>query len=191
VAACKKNAARLGAHIVFVDESGFALLPSVVKTWAPRGETPIVRHHFRKLRLSAISAVSVSPLRQRVGLYALLGEKSIGHLEVLHFLRDLMRHIRGHLVVLWDNAHIHKGEELRSFLSKNPRLQVEAFPPYAPELNPDEGVWNHCKHYLANGRPDDLDELARDVSRQFRMLRGSQDRLRALIRQSDLPSLFF
>ena len=76
---------------------------------------------------------------------------------------------------------------MRSFLSRHPRLHLEAFPPYAPELNPDEGVWNHCKHHLANGRPDDLDELARDVSRQFRSLRGSQDRLRALIRQSELP----
>jgi transposase len=187
VAACKKNAARLGAHIVFVDESGFALLPSVLKTWAPRGETPIVRHRFRRLRLSAISGVSVSPLRRRVGLYALLGEASIGHVEVLHFLRELLRHLRGRLVVLWDNAQIHKGEVIRSFLSRHPRLRLEAFPPYAPELNPDEGVWNYCKHYLANGRPDDLDELASDVSRQFRKLRASQNRLRALIRQSELP----
>jgi len=187
VAACKKNAARLGAHIVFVDESGFALLPSVQKTWAPRGQTPIVRHRYRRLRLSAISGVSVSPLRQRVGLYALLGEASIGHLEVFRFLRELLRHLRGRVVVLWDNATIHKGKAMRDFLSRHPRLQLEAFPPYAPELNPDEGVWNHCKHYLANGRPDDLEELAGDVSRQFRKLRGSQERLRALIRQSELP----
>jgi len=76
---------------------------------------------------------------------------------------------------------------MRSFLNRHPRLHLEAFPPYAPELNPDEGVWNHCKHYLANSSPDDLHELARDVSRQLRNLRGSQDRLRALIRQSELP----
>jgi hypothetical protein len=187
VAACKKNAARLGAHIVFVDESGFALLPSIVKTWAPRGATPIVRHRFKKLRISAISGVSVSPVRQRVGLYALLGEGSIGQLEVLRFLRELLRHLRGYVIVLWDNAGMHKGKEMRSFLSQHPRLQLEAFPPYAPQLNPDEGVWNHCKHYLANGRPDDLCELTRMVSRQLCKLRASQDRLRGLIRQSELP----
>jgi transposase len=187
VAAPKKNAARLGAHIVFVDESGFALLPSVQKTWAPRGVTPILRHRFRRLRLSAISGVSVSPLRQRVGLHALLGRASIGHVEVFHFLRELMRHLRGRVVVVWDNASIHKGKDMREFLRLHPRLQLESFPPYAPEINPDEGVWNHCKHYLANGRPDDLDELVRDVSRQLRKLRGSQVRLRALIRQSELP----
>lgn len=111
----------------------------------------------------------------------------MGHLEVLRFLRELLRHLRGRLVVLWDNAHIHKGEAIRSLLSRHPRLHLEHFPPYAPELNPDEQVWNYCKHDLANGRPDDLDELAHDVSRQFRKLRGSQDRLRALIRQSELP----
>lgn len=111
----------------------------------------------------------------------------MGHLEVLGFLRELLRHLRGRLVVLWDNAHIHKGEPIRSLLRRHPRLHLESFPPYAPELNPDEQVWNYCKHYLANGRPDNLDELVNDVSRQLRKLRSSQDRLRSLIRQSELP----
>ena len=58
LAASKKNAARLGAHLVFADESGFLLIPNVVKTWAPRGQTPVLRHYYRRERISVISGVS-------------------------------------------------------------------------------------------------------------------------------------
>jgi hypothetical protein len=69
VAANKKKAARLGAHIVFADESGFLLLPHVAKTWAPVGQTPIHRHVYRRDKISVISGISVSPKRQRLNLY--------------------------------------------------------------------------------------------------------------------------
>jgi len=64
-----KNAVRLGAHIVFGDESGFLLIPTLRKTWAPRGRTPVVRHRYRHDRLSVISGISTAPQRKRVGLY--------------------------------------------------------------------------------------------------------------------------
>src|SRR5205807_917128 len=71
VAPGKKNAARLGAHIVFADESGFLLIPTVVRTWAPQGETPIHRHRQgRRDKLSVISGISVSPKRRRLSLYS-------------------------------------------------------------------------------------------------------------------------
>src|SRR5439155_5113708 len=62
-------AQRLNAYLVFLDESGFLLLPTVRRTWAPRGTTPIVRHRYRRDKVSAISAVTVSPQRHRCGLY--------------------------------------------------------------------------------------------------------------------------
>ena len=69
MAAGKKNARRLGAYLVFVDESGFMLAPTVLRTWAPRGQTPRLRHWARHDRVSVLSALSVSPLRQHLGLY--------------------------------------------------------------------------------------------------------------------------
>ena len=69
MAADKKKAARLGAHIVFADESGFLLIPHVAKTWAPVGQTPIHRHVYRRDKISVISGISVSPKRQRLNLY--------------------------------------------------------------------------------------------------------------------------
>jgi len=67
-------------------------------------------------------------------------------------------------------------------------LHLEAFPPYAPELNPDEGVWNHLKKTLANGRPDTQNELMDVLSDEICRLGASQILLRGCIKQSDLPS---
>src|SRR5437763_16252491 len=92
----KKNAARLGAHIVFADESGFLLIPTVVRTWAPRGKTPIHRHRQgRRDKISVISGISLSPKRHRLGLYYLLFFENIANEEVCVFLRALLRHLRG------------------------------------------------------------------------------------------------
>src|SRR6266542_3408651 len=109
----KKNAARLGAHLVFVDESGFLLLPSVRKTWAPRGQTPLLRHKTRRDKISVISGISVSRKRRRLNLYFELFPTNIGHVEACAFLKQLLSHLRGPVVVIWDNASIHKGDPIR------------------------------------------------------------------------------
>src|SRR5262245_53178527 len=105
-----KNATRLGAHLVFVDESGFLLIPSVRKTWAPRGRPPVLRYHYRPDRLSVISGISVSPVRPRLGLYYRLQNTNLQHTDVCAFLRQRLRHLRGPVIVLWDNGRIHKGD---------------------------------------------------------------------------------
>jgi transposase len=177
----------LGAHIVFVDESGFLLIPNVRKTWAPRGDTPIVRHRYRHDRISVISGISIAPQRQRVGLYFQAHAKNIQHDEVCQFLRHLLRHLRGPVIVIWDNASIHKGDRIREICRRFPRLHLERLPPYAPQLNPDEQVWAYAKGRLANGRPDDLTTLDRHLQRTLRELKGSPHRLRACVHRSELP----
>lgn len=67
------------------------------------------------------------------------------------------------------------------------RLHLEYLPAYAPELNPDEGVWASAKHSLANGRPDDLDELEQHLQDVLHTLCESQATLRACIYESELP----
>jgi transposase len=187
LAPCKKNAARLAAHIVFVDESGFLLIPPVRKTWSPRGQTPIHYHVLRHDRISAISGISVSPKRRHFGLYCHLYPVNIHRPEVCAFLRELLRHLRGHVIVLLDNAQIHKGDPLHELCERFPRLHLESFPPYALELNPDEGVWTILKRSLANSRPDSQDDLLSLLSRELRGLAGCQRRLRGCISHSDLP----
>src|SRR5438309_2451087 len=134
--------------------------------------------------------ISVSPQRQHLGLYYLLYFDNIGQEEVSRFLRELLRHLRGPVVVLLDNSSTHHGEALAKLLDRHPRLHLEYFPSYAPELNPDEGVWSLAKRDLANGCPLDANELVDDVIRSINGIRTSPDQLRGCILESDLPSNF-
>lgn len=187
MAAYKKNAKRLGAHLVFIDETGFLLIPPVRKTWSPRGQTPLVRHHHLRDRISVIGGLSVSPKRRHIGLFYRLHAKNVQQTEVCDFLRHLLRHLRGHMIALWDNGRPHKGEPIRELCRRYHRLHLEAFPPYAPDLNPSEGVWSQAKETVANGRPDDLDQLWGHLLLTFKDLVSSQSALRACIHQSGLP----
>jgi transposase len=189
VAAHKKNAARLGAHIVFADESGFLLIPNVVRSWAPVGHTPIHRHRQgRRDKISVISGISLSPRRYRLNLYYLLFYDNIGQEEVCLFLRELLRHLPGSLIVLLDNSSTHKGGPIEQLQRQHRRLRIEHFPAYAPELNPDEGVWAQAKGKLANSCPRDVDELLEDILGSIDGIRSSPDKLRGCILQSELPS---
>src|SRR5205807_9456176 len=101
VAPGKKNAARLGAHIVFADESGFLLIPTVARTWAPQGETPIHRHRQgRRGKLSVISGSSDSRKRPPPTPYYLLCSENIGQEGVSVLLREFVRHMPGSSLIL-------------------------------------------------------------------------------------------
>ena len=90
----KKNSARLGAYLIFCDESGFMLTPTVRRTWAPRGSTPLIRHHYCNDRLSVISGISVSPTRRQLGLFGMFFWDNIAQQEVVAFLHEILRHLR-------------------------------------------------------------------------------------------------
>lgn len=75
-------------------------------------------------------------------------------------------------------------------LARHPRLHVERFPAYAPELNPDEFVWDNLKLRLANGAPENVEELMNDLIHELRRLRHTPPLLRSFIIASELPSLF-
>lgn len=184
----KKNAEDLGAHLVFIDESGFLLIPSVRRTWGLCGQTPTHRHHYKREKVSAISALTVSPKRRHIGLYfRCLSDANFNNVEVAGFLRHLLKHLRGFVIVIWDNGRCHKGDAMRAFLRRCKRIRIEALPPYAPEINPDEGVWNQTRTALANGRPDNPPELSETLSDVLSSLSLSQSKLRWCFHQSDLP----
>lgn len=151
------------------------------------GQTPIVRHRYAHDRISAISGIAVSPKRSHCTLYCQLYEDNIQGEEVAAFLRHLLRQVSGHLVVLLDNGGIHRGEPVQELLARTSRLHLVPFPPYAPELNPDEGVWNHLKTRLANGRPDTQADLMDVLTEEICRLAASQPLLRGCIEESDLP----
>src|SRR5215475_3563582 len=97
------------AHVVFLDESGFQLNPSVRRTLAPRGKTPVMPAWDRRDRISAISCVTLSPVLARPGLYfSLLPVNQTAHAEdVVEFLEELRGKLRGGFTVIWDRHKIH------------------------------------------------------------------------------------
>ena len=102
------------------------------------------------------------------------------------FLRELLRHLRGPVIVLLDNSSTHKGTPIEQLLGQQLRLRIEHFPSYAPQLNPDEGVWSLAKRELANSCPNDVDELMEDILGSIEGIRSSPQKLRGCITQSDL-----
>jgi transposase len=177
----------LGAHLVFVDESGFQLTPTIAATWAPIGKTPTVHHCDRRDRVSAISGVSVSPTRRRLNLYFQLYTENIRQLQARDFLRQLLRHLRGHVFVLWDGVSFHRGLLVRQLCARSKRLHLQRLPAYAPEFNPDEGVWKLAKQNLANGQCRNVANLKQDVLDSLRAIRANRKNLRGCIAHSALP----
>jgi transposase len=187
VAAGKKNVTRLGAHLIFADESGFLLTPTVAKTWAPVGKTPLLHHFDRRDRISAISGISVSPRRRRLNLLFQLYDHNIRQLEARDFLRHLLRHLRGHVIVLWDGGAPHRGRLVRQLCHRSKKLHLVRLPAYAPEFNPDEGVWKLAKQQLANGSPHDRHELMLSLLDALQAIRVNRENLRGCITHSALP----
>ena len=186
-----RRARRRKAHLVFLDESGFMLTPTVRRTLAPRGKTPIIKSWDRHDRISAISAVTVSPKRRKLGLYfRLLADDVNAHGEdTVDFLRQLRRHIPGPMTVLWDRGNIHdRSRVVRAYLAGHPEVVTEKLPSYAPETNPDEMVWQHTKHgRLANFAPEDTAELRAVLVEEFGRIHGKPELLSAFIRHAGVP----
>jgi len=146
VAGVKKKAQRQGRLIVFVDESGLSTQPTRARTWAPRGQTPLLQETFNWKSLSLIGGMVLWQF------YFQLYPGSIRSLQVVEFLKHLQRHVPGKLLVLWDGASIHRSTMVQDYIaSTGGRIEVERLPAYAPELNPVEYIWGHLKtHEIAN-----------------------------------------
>ncbi len=148
--------------------------------------TPVLDHVHAKRGVSAIAAVTVSPTRRRLGCYMHLWEDTIDSRHVIAFVRDLLRHLRGPVIVVWDRLSAHRSAAVREFALSQPRLVFEWLPAYAPELNPVEWLWAHLKgHSLAHLCPEDVDELLDAIGQSGDDL--GQRLLRSFIRGAGLP----
>jgi transposase len=170
-----------------LDESGFLLIPNVKRTWAPKGQTPTVYYLLKRKKVSAISALAVSPKRKHIALYLQFRTRSFKGPDVKRFLVHLLSHLRGPVVLLWARGSIHRHAAVQTFIAHHPRLQVEEFPGYAPELNPAEYVWAQADSALANSAPEEIAELKAMLSAAKRRMRRSRDLLWSCIYASDLP----
>lgn len=180
----QKKAQREGRTLVWIDEAGFYLLPSVVRTYAPCGETPILRAPLSYDHLSAISAIT--PMGQ---LLMQVQEVAYHGTEVVRFLEHVLRHIPGKLLILWDGASIHHGQAIKDFLAAGgaKRIALERLPGYAPDLNPDEGIWQYLKHVeLKNVVCHNCTDLRAELRLATARLRHKRQVIRSCIKHAGL-----
>lgn len=163
------------------------------RTYAPKGPTPIQEAWHRKGRASAISAGTVGPVRRRPDLYfRLLPDNTDAHGgDTAASLARLEREIRGPMTILWDRSEIHeRSGVVRRHLAKHPEIVTEGFPGYAPESNPDEGVWGWTEyHRLPNDAPDGIGELRFRLWDERSHLRDRPELLTSFIRHAGIPVL--
>ena len=162
---------------MWADESAFYLLPGRVRTRAPRGATPLLRLPLTRDHLAAISGVT-----KRGRLFLRLQDAAVRGPDCVAFLRQLAAKIRGRLLVIWDGAPIHRAQPVEDFLRTRTgrRFRLETLPGYAPDLNPDEGIWQYLKRVeLRNVCCDDLPQLRDELGLAVRRLRHRPDIIRA------------
>ena len=175
---------------MLIDETGLFLNPLVRRTWALVGQTPVLdADGGHREKVSVIGGVSVSPASHRLGFYFATAPGGYFTAEkVVEFLRDLLRHLRGNVIVVWDRGGNHKGPVIRAFLRRSRRLRLEMLPAWAPDHNPVEAVWSWLKYgELANFTPDGIEPLDDEIIDRLIGLKFDPNLLRALWDRSELP----
>jgi transposase len=152
------------------------------RTWAPRGQTPVLQFHFDWKTLSVIAGLTVW------NFYFQIFEETIKSEQVIEFLKHLLRYIPGDILLIWDRLPAHKSKLTHQFIrDQKGRLEVEYLPPYAPELNPVEYIWAHCKHHeLPNVCPKNLWDLSEGARRSLKRMRRRPRLITAFWKQSSL-----
>jgi len=165
-----------------VDESGLSERPSVVRTWAPIGQTPQLVFSHSWGQLSVIAGITWWQF------YFRLYRGSIRGQQAAEFLGHLRRQIAGKLLVIWDGLAVHRSRTVQKHVQRTQGdLVLARLPAYAPELNPAEYIWGHLKnHALANFCPQDLWHLGREARRQLKHTQRRTALIRAFWQQAEL-----
>src|SRR6266700_2031300 len=187
LAAVEKRARRQNALIMFEDESGVSLLPSVRATWAPRGQTPVLRHHFAWKRLSIAGVLAYEPDGSDAHLVFQLRPGAYNDETLIDFLSEVHQYEEQRAIILiWDGLPSHRSRRMLDWVAtQRDWLSIEPLPGYAPDLNPIEQVWGNVKSQeLANlcadtigevseAAEDGLDRISSDAPLCFAFLRHS------------------
>jgi transposase len=180
----RRAARRERRTLILEDESGFYLLPGLVKTYAPKGLTPVIREKQTRDHHSVMGAMTPEGR-----VYVMARPESFNGLHCIEFLLHLLRVAGDRLLVIWDGSPIHRRVEVKEFVEgTHGRVRLEALPGYAPDLNPwDEGGWNHLKHVeLRNVVCRDLEELHQELTLAVGRLRQKPHLVRSFFAQAGL-----
>ena len=162
------------------------LQPIVRRTWSPKGQTPIHYSWDRRDRLSAISAISVSPRRHQLNLYFTVQDANVHADDFEEFASQILTHFCKGIILVIDRWMVPRSAARRLRLRFR-RVDVEWLPAYAPDLNPVEQVWNRSKYVeLSNFIPKDIEVLAKAVDHSLRGQVDQKDLLRSFFHHAKL-----
>jgi transposase len=182
----RRSVAQYQAILYFQDESNISLTAILGKTWSFRGQTPIQRVTGKRGSVSAMSAIS-----QSGQLVFRLHQKRITSIEMIDFLTQLLKHHKNrHLVVVMDQATPHTSKKTCSFIDQQKRLHVFYLPPYSPDWNPDEQVWNYLKHEeLKSHQAKTKDQLNDIANRKLDLMSKNPDLLHGIFFRCHIANL--
>lgn len=178
---------RKQAMLYFQDEAGVSLIPFMRTTWAPKGETPVVKVTGKKGGICVSSAISpAGKMVFRIEKGRMTSETYIDFLAKI-----ILQHPRRKIVVISDNAPIHKSKAVQSFvLSNKRRILLFNIPAYSPELNPDEHVWCYLKSYeLVAHQAQNKEELKRVVNNKMNKIAGKKNLIHSFFMQNKVALL--
>lgn len=173
-------AKREGATIWFADEAGIRSDFHAGTTWAPKGQTPVVEATGQRFGMNLVSAVSP---RGDMRFMAVEGRMNAG--KFIDFLKRLMRDAESPVFVVVDGHPSHRARKVLDFVrATDGKLRLFFLPPYSPELNPDELVWNHLKtHGIGKKILRSREELIQAVYRHMRSLQKMPATIQACFRE--------
>jgi transposase len=187
----KKSIAGSGV-ILAADEVGFMMMPSVKKTWALIGQTPVVPYRNRHRRkVSVLGAVALQPATGELQLMCdFYPDSYVRSEQCASFLHRLLaEYPQGPIDLVWDNLQSHKSPIVKEVLAEHRRLTLHYLPPYAPDLNPAEGIWSLAKyHRMANHNIDELEILHQEAARHLRDIGENQSLLRSCFQGAGLAT---
>jgi len=170
-----KRAAEEGASIFFADEAGCRNDHQSGTTWAPVGETPVVKFTAKRESIGMISAISL-----RGKMSWMIFEGSMNSIRFIEFLKELILDVKGKVFLIVDNVKYHKSAAVKSWVEQHAnRIELFFLPAYSPDLNPDEWVWNNIKNdHVARIVPDRPGHLFEIAEKALRMLRNTPDKIK-------------
>jgi hypothetical protein len=189
VAGDQANAQRRRACLVFFDESSLSLTPNVRRTWAPRGQPPVLVHPFnwKKASMAAAICYGVRGGGAQLAFHVRAGNYDTDSL--IQVLGELRRFLGGEkATLLWDGLPSHRSTAMRDWIRRQRSwLVVERLPAYAPELNPVEGLWSCLKAVeLANLASPTLAEVIDQAYRGIERVRRTPHLAYSFLRHTGL-----
>lgn len=169
-----------GAEIFFGDESGVRSDFHAGTTWGKQGETPIVKSTGQRFKLNMISAIS-----PKGHIRFMTTRGGVGAQVFITFLKRLTHKAKRPVFLIVDGHPSHRAKKVKAFIESSAgKLKLFFLPPYSPELNPDELVWNDVKnHGVGKKMICSGVDLERAVHSRLRLLQKSPERVKALFRE--------